>query len=180
MVRLFVDIETNAVGSFRPPTQYPMQVAYIVTDDSGNEIIRKGSTLVSGATEIGEFQKIFTLDQVNKEGVPPEEAVEMVLKDIDPEKTMIVAHNLDFDIGILLNHANSEQKKKLRKMSKYDTMKMGTCICKIPNKNGYSDYKYPKLCELASHYNISTQDIQLHNAEVDTEVTRKCFVLMKK
>ena len=56
---------------------------------------------------------------------------------------------------------------------------MGTHICKLPNKNGYSDYKYPRLSELASHYGISTEGVQLHNAEADTEVMRKCFVKMR-
>ena len=180
-MRLFVDIETNAVGSFRPPTQYPMQIACIVADDTGDEVIERRSTLVSGATKINkEFQNIFTLEKVNKEGIVPEEAVEMVLRDIDPEKTMIIAHNLDFDLGILLNHANAEQKKKLRRMSTYDTMKMGTPMCKLPNSSGYSKYKYPKLEELASHFGVSTKDKQLHNAEVDTEIMRKCFVKMRK
>ena len=176
---LFIDVETNAVGSFRPPTQFPMQVAFIVSDNTGTEIYRKGSTLVAGATKIGKFQKMLTLEQVNREGVSPEDAIEMVLKDLNPAKTMIVAHNLDFDLGILLNHANPEQKKKLRKMSKYDTMKVGAYLCKLPNQNGYSDYKYPALSELAFHFNISTENVQLHNAEEDVEVMRKCFVNMR-
>ena len=125
---------------------------------------------------IGRCSHVHTLARFVRVGV----TVEMLLKDIDPEETMIVAHNLDFDLGILLNHANPEQKKKLRKMSNYDTMKMGTHICKLPNKNGFSDYKYPRLSELASHYDISTEDVQLHNAEADTEIMRKCFVKMRK
>jgi len=178
-MRLFIDIETNAVGNFRPPTQYPMQIACILSDDTGNEVIERRSTLVSGATKINKkFQNIFTLEEVNREGIVPEEAVEMVLRGIDPENTMIIAHNLDFDLGILLNHANSEQKDKLRRMSTYDTMKMGTSMCKLPNSSGYSKYKYPNLEELAYHFGVSTKDKQLHNSEVDTEIMRKCFVKM--
>ena len=164
---IFVDIETNAIGSFRPPTQYPIQLAFVHTDISG-KVIRRGDTFISGATKINRrHQKLFTLKDVNgPQSVTPQKAIGMLLHGITkPAEITLVAHNIEFDRALLISHADSSQREKLHKMSVYDTMKAGTSI-------------YPKLSELANHLNVDIGDKTLHNATDDVEVTRQCFISM--
>lgn len=175
---IFVDIETNAIGSFRPPTQYPIQLAFIQTDISG-KVIRSGDTFISGATKINRrHQKLFTLEDANgPQSITPQKAIEMLLHEIrNPAAVTLVAHNIEFDRGLLIRHADSSQREKLNKMSIYDTMKEGASICRLPGR--YGDYKYPKLSELADRLNVSIVGKTLHNAVDDVEVTRRCYMLM--
>lgn len=55
----------------------------------------------------------------------------------------------------------------------YDTMIRMTDFCQLPYS--YSEYKWPKLVELAAILDIDTDDIKWHLSSSDVEVTARCF-----
>lgn len=179
---LFVDIETNAVGTFRPPRQYPLQLAFQLTDISGAKILAIGDTLISGATDINEGrQKIITLEMINGSvAMTVFDAIELLLSSvISFETTTLVSHNAEFDLGILLHFARGDQHVRLKRLSVFDTMVAGTPICRLPKRSTRGGmYKFPRLSELAKHFSVDISSLQLHNAVDDCEIMRQCVVLM--
>lgn len=90
----------------------------------------------------------------------------------------IVAHNGDFDRQFIIATAAREGYMYGTKGWKpmIDTMKTTTEICKIPCYSRRSGYKWPKLIELAECLQINTDDINLHDASADVELTKRCFI----
>ena len=102
---IFVDVETNGIGTFRPPTQTITQLSFIKTDKLGN-IICKYSNLIKGAVELADIpQVVFTLDQLNNEGVDLKDALLEFQKAVE-DNPLFVAHNVDFDLVILKRNAD--------------------------------------------------------------------------
>ena len=100
---IFVDVETNGIGTFRPPTQTITQLSYIKTDDNRN-IIKTYSKLIKGATELADIsQVVFTLDQINKEGVELKDALLEFQNELE-DYPCFIAHNAEFDFLILKNN----------------------------------------------------------------------------
>ena len=75
--------------------------------------------------------------------------------------------------------------KQLFPAGRIDTMKHFTDICKLPNTRRKPGYKYPKLSEVAEHYNVSLDKVaryasmifcsdcsQLHDSRVDTALNK--------
>lgn len=112
----------------------------------------------------------------------------------------MVAHNIKFDIGVLsinldrLRTTNQEAVALLDKIGNieiYCTQEEGTPITKLEFKNNryttsnhrsssstpaVKKYKYPKLCELYSHYFEDKFDE--HCAESDTMACARCYFKM--
>ena len=169
---LYIDVETNGIGDFRPPTQRVVQLAYILGDIHQSEFIHNVEYLKKNGKDfdgmIGDFYT--------------------VLK----ESTHIVAHNIDFDLGCLVNELKKRTTyKKLKDDPKYypiveeickkpliDTMKETVKICKLEGK--YKSYKWPKLEELYEFCFEEKPDIILHDALNDCIITRKCLNMLTK
>lgn len=98
--------------------------------------------------------------------------------------TLIVAHNVKFDIGFLQAEF-SYQDRIFKYNDTFDTMKFFVPICKLLRSN-HSGYKYPKLTELTEFldiysYDITTNCIKLfnnasafHDARYDTTALYLC------
>ncbi len=113
----------------------------------------------------------------DKEGVSLESVLYELTFDLFLTKK-IIAHNLEFDLPILLNNLKKFNMKKtiktIQEMGKFCTMKESTSILKIP---GYRGYKYPKLSELHNHY--FKRDFEgAHNARHDVDACARCFFKM--
>ena len=192
MIRyLIIDFETNGIGSFRPPTQYPIQVSYRLVDFACR-VIESYTTLIKGATDINWPEKLgeckWTVDQLNREGKTIDEVYNRIEKYLDND-TYIVGHNVDFDIGCLAYHT---KKDKIQYQKRICTMKKSREFCQLEYANSKKEekkkdnnapkkYKWPKLNELAEKLDITYESNDLHDAEYDVEITHKCLTeLLKK
>ena len=169
---IFVDVETNVIWSFKPPTQIITQLSFIKTDENRN-IINSYSKLIKGSTELADIpQVVFTLDQLNNEGVDLKDALLEFQKAVE-DSPLFVAHNVDFDLVILKRNAE-KLNIKLNLQEHFCTMKNSTNYCMI--KSDYSSkYKWPKLSELAEKMKIEFNPNNLHNSLEDVRILKDCF-----
>jgi len=180
---IVLDIETNGIGSFRPPTQTPIQVSFQHIDSAGN-VLMDYSEFIKGATEIRWGGSIgecpWSVNFVNNTGVSLSSCIKKIKECIDGD-TVIVGHNIDFDVGALMNSFSS---KTIYSTPRFCTMRSTTEFCKI-KKVGYGSkyggYKWPKLEELANSLHIGIEKEKFHDSKYDVEITKKCFTeLLKK
>ena len=92
----------------------------------------------------------------------------------------LVAHNINFDVNIILSELYRNNSlntiKLLLSKNLYCTMINGKNIAKVTFKNS-TNIKLPKLIELYKHfYNEEFQDA--HNAEADVYACAKCYFKM--
>lgn len=92
---------------------------------------------------------------------------------------LIVAHNIEFDIPIVLSELHrAGLPKHIERMPTYCTMVSSTNYCAIPhwNRNGY---KWPTLDEL--HKKLFGQGHEYsHDAKADLSACAKCFFRMQE
>jgi len=165
-----LDIETDGVGTFRPPKQRPIQLSYEILDNDFN-IVKTYNSYINGVDRIEYGDK--TVEFINDNGKNKEEVFERLLSDISMD-TIMVGHNVEFDLGCLENMMGY-----IFSNEKIDTMKISTDICKMPPFK-YGKYKFPKLEELANFLKIEINKSRLHDSEYDVYVTRECFKDLKK
>jgi len=183
---LFFDTETTGLPKkYNAPMDdfdnWPrlVQVAWILFDKEGKEIVNKNyiikpegfvipkeSSLIHGITHKKALKEGCELCDVLSE-----------FESLVEEADCLIAHNIDFDEKIMgsellrIGNLNCFANK-----NKFCTMKASTNYCAISGNYGY---KWPKLEEL--HYKLfETNFDKAHNAQVDIEITAKCFWEMKK
>jgi DNA polymerase III alpha subunit (gram-positive type) len=169
---IFVDVETNGIGTFRPPTQTITQLSFIKTDKLGN-IICKYSNLIKGAVELADIpQVIFTLEQLDKDGISLNQAL-CDLKIAMEDEPIFIAHNAEFDFSIIKRDA--ELLSIPIKFKKYFcTMKNSIDFCKLKSDKNIN-YKWPKLSELAEKLEIKYDESKLHDSSEDVRILKECF-----
>ena len=182
---LYIDVETNGIGDFRPPTQRVVQLGYIMGYIQQSDFINDVEDVSPHVPHP------YNVEYLKKNGTDFDEVIDnfySVLKD----STHIVAHNIDFDLGCLVNELKKRTVyKKLKDDPKYypiveeickkpliDTMKETVKICKLQGK--YKSYKWPKLEELYEFCFEEKPDIVLHDALNDCIITRKCLNMLTK
>ena len=172
------DLETNGIGSFRPPTQTITQIAFIKFNSDG-EILDQYSTVVKGATRINSLIPAvkITMKQIENEGVEPIVAYTRFLDAIDDDM-IIYTHNADFDVN-LLKRALQDTTMEFPNNQIICTMKSSSDFCKI-RKTGYAakygGYKWPSLSELAKRLNIENNNNNFHDALYDCQITKECIL----
>lgn len=100
---------------------------------------------------------------------------------------MIIGHNVSFDLNVIkaeiLRIKGPDNALFCKKENIiFDTMKIGTNICKIPNTsfltNKIQPYKYPTLDEL--YYKLFNKHFyNQHNAMSDIQATYDCYYKLK-
>lgn len=175
---LFFDTETNAHGRMsKPVTQTLMQLAWVVTDESG-QISSIDNRIVKGADYVGPHSPHdLTPAYVEEHGEDPAEVLaefEASVNSVVASGGRLVAHNADFDIGVL-EHARGAPFSDHVTSATYCTMKDVNVInfCGMRNKRG--SFKYPRLSELYKILFHKNPDETLHDALGDTHVLRKSF-----
>jgi len=175
---LFFDTETNAIGRMSPPvTQTLMQLAWIITDESGT-IQETRNILVRGAKRTGPFcPHTLTPEQVNATGSDPEEVVREFMEAAERVITsggLLVAHNAGFDVGVL-EHAGNCQLSPTLGDAVFCTMRSSDVMshCNLTNRRG--SLKSPKLSELYTVLFGEPPSETLHDALGDTRVLCKSF-----
>lgn len=117
-----------------------------------------------------------TQEYAEKNGVDFNILVTFLKTHIDPDNTLLLAHNSGFDINVLKSELYRRNEKELcnllDKCNVLCTMKSTQNILKIPGR--YKSYKYPKLIELYKYcYPDDNEVLNLHNALDDTRLMYK-------
>ena len=178
MNHIFIDTETNGFGSFRPAKQSILQISWIFNK------IERDFYISDCAKKINpKVPHNITIEQIQKEGKKFKEVMKILLKDL-LKTDVIVAHNIDFDIGCIKNQINTtigknnELSKKIceifEKNEKFCTMKRSTKFCAI--RFEFGGYKWPKLSELHFKLFNSFPKGKLHDSMYDVQILEKCFI----
>ena len=121
-----------------------------------------------------------TTERAKKEGISLHKVLPQFNCDLE-KATMIIAHNLDFDLpSVNTEFLRSKLETNLHKKQKFCTMKSPKIVncCKLPSPSGYG-YKWPTLNQLHSHL-FGTGFSGSHNASADVEACAKCFFELRK
>lgn len=180
----FFDCETTGlprVRFFSPEVagEWPhlVQIAWARYDPRGNaeeshcHIIRpEGFRIPEDATRIHGISHA----QAVRAGRLLAEVLDEFLEAADAPGTVVVAHNLDYDLGVV----GSELVRLQRPLGFLDTpgictMKGATELCRIPRLGGYG-YKWPTLEELHA-FVFGTSYEGAHNAARDLDACARCF-----
>lgn len=179
--KLVIDVETNGIGAFRPPSQTIVQLAYGAFERADD--LRTTSRIVRGAREVHPAAHSLhgiSVERCDSEGVELGEAVAGLLDEME-HCGVVVGHNVQFDIGCILHNLAAAglagQRDRFKSMvdsrEVFCTMKSGTFLCALPAPWG--GYKYPKLEELYRELYGQVPSVALHDAENDCAVTAACY-----
>lgn len=199
---LFFDTETtglpaNYKAHFSDVNNWPrvVQLAWMLTNEEGKvltqacDIIRPDGyqippNMIHGISqEKAEEVGVSMLAAFNTFADAAFSEREGALAIVDALPTL-VAHNIGFDLPIVsaeLMRLNQEKIAKLfnRQLKQQCTQAIGTNYCKLPNKNGYSGYKWPRLSEL--HQILFNEGFDgAHDAMNDVKATARCFFELKR
>lgn len=185
---LYLDVETTGVGSFRPPTQRMLQLAWIV--DDGNEVCENSHLISDLGADFFVSPHVphdITPERCRREGVPFAAAFGALMVDLR-RSAAVVAHNLDFDWGTLLNETRlrgleaEEAELAGLRIDKLCTMRSTVGLCGLkPNRTKrFSGFKLPKLSEL--HVKLLGEEPaeRLHDALNDCRVLRRCHIALRR
>ena len=184
---LFIDTETTGLpkSASNDFEKWPrvVQLAWSLYDNDGNResvnsfiiyptdfVIPQDSAKIHG----------ITTERAKKEGISLHKVLPQFTYDVD-KATMIIAHNLDFDLpSVNTEFLRCKLKTNLLKKQKFCTMKTSKIVncCKIPSPSGYG-YKWPTLSQVHSHL-FSTEFSGSHNAGADVEACAKCYFELRK
>lgn len=165
------DIETDGLIVNK---SYPniVQISWMIIDFDG--VVHKKNNLFINC-EFNENSSAFKINKLKPElikqlGKEPIEAYQIVINDLKHCHTL-VAHNIDFDYGVLFNEFKKYNLKNIPyDKEKFCTMKWGQKELAKEDEN----IKYPKLTELYKHL-FNHEITQLHNANSDVIILSKCF-----
>lgn len=188
---LFFDTETTGIpNSFHAPItdilNWPrlVQIAWIITDEDGNELKKRKHLIEPNGFLIPEDATAvhgITTEQALQEGIPLQSALVEFMSDLNCSE-LIVGHNIDYDINIVgaeLYRLNMEYNDLVKK-NKICTMKKSVDYCAIPNPNAYyGGYKWPKLEELYRKL-FNCDILGAHDALIDIQAAKKCYFELKK
>lgn len=183
------DTETNGKINYKAPSDHPnkypriTQLAFMVFDENEQEAFSFSSLIKPDDWTIPK-EKFFidnnmSTERCEEEGIPLLDAI-AIFKEYCEQCKYKIAHNISFDGPVIYsefrryNIAEFENKPK-----SVCTMKSSTKFCALPNQNGYSGYKWPKLEEL--HQILFDCNFDgAHDALADVEATAKCFFELVK
>ena len=187
---IFFDTECNGLPKYYNvdvciTSNWPrlIQLAWIVTDESGNVLKRQSHIIYpQGFNIIEPIAKLtrITTERAQREGVDLYSVLTEFMEDVNDAK-LLIAHNIDFDkkvVGCELYRENMDYDSLLNK-SMVCTMQKSTNFCAIPSNGNHAGYKWPKLEELHQKL-FGTIFSGAHDAMSDVEATRKCYFELKK
>lgn len=174
---IYIDVETNGIGPFRPAQQRVVQLAWLIEKT-------EKSYFISGVSSVSyKVPHPYDVDFLEENGLEFDTVIRDFYEDLK-KATHIVAHNASFDIGCILNEFRLRKSVtpllddislEIKKKTVIDTMKKTVNICKLDGKYGY---KWPKLEELYEFCFKSKPDLILHDALNDCIVTRDCLNML--
>jgi DNA polymerase III epsilon subunit-like protein len=183
---MFFDTETTGLPKYRDqaykgPGNWPhiVSIAWIVLDNNFIPI-KKEYFIIKPRWEIPqESVRIhgITYEKALQEGHDLKEVLDKFWADAQTEKKPLIAHNMDFDLNVLVNAELWDLGRKYPSLNKtYCTMELTRNILKLPGNYGY---KNPKLSELFE-FIFKKKATGLHNSLKDTELLVEIFLGSKE
>ena len=135
---------------------------------SAHGLRAKGILVTGAASGIGRA----TAERLLAEGVPVAQVLSEYTEAVNSGR-VVVAFNAQFDTKVLrgeLRRAGIDD--RFEKTPNICTMRASTDICRLPGKRGY---KFPKLAEACTHFNIKqeAQHTSLDDARACAEILRR-------
>lgn len=156
-----------------------VQIAWLVTDNDGNEI-KSAEYIIkpNGFSIPKEASRIhgITTALANKLGVDLKPVLEEIAEDISVSATLF-AHNMQYDEKILgAEFLRMGLANHLDKKPRLCTMQASTSFCQIPGPYGN---KWPKLQEL--HAKLFQNEFDhAHSALADVRACSKCYFELRR
>ena len=191
---LVFDVETTGLLPTKPTDEIPhiIQLSFALYDTDKNKMVHIYNAYVKLPSSVNIRPIItditgITREKLDSEGVKITEAIDEFYHAYK-KADMIVAHNLHFDISMILMDGcpvvhelhgifDFDVLKKAGKQL-YCTMQSGVDLCKLERSNSRGTYlKQPKLSELYSCL-FGKEPENLHNSAVDVAVCLRCFLKM--
>lgn len=169
---VFLDLETNGIGSFSPPTQIPTQISYMIFTHDGEKLIERDRIIKGATTRNNDIPNSLSIETLEREGKPVGDVLEEFYSFISPID-IIICHNASFDIGLIYRYKSPPF--PLRNV--ICTMKDTVEFCSIPTSYGY---KWPKLKELAMKTNVEFEEEKFHDSLYDVEMLQRSFFQLKQ
>lgn len=156
-----------------------VQVAWEAYDVRGRKIVAKSHVIRPDGFKIPkDAQRIHGISTMiaKRIGAPVADVLDEFM-DVLGESSVLVAHNLSFDTGILgAEFHRIGTKRPFRHVIQICTMKEATDYCALPGPYGS---KWPKLEEL--HYKLFRKRVkEAHDAGADAATCAKCFFELKR
>lgn len=183
---LFFDVETTGIpinwkASYTETENWPriIQIAWMLIDEF-EQVIEINSEIIKPTNFVIPTSSIkihgITTEQAMKVGKDLDSVLTSFKKSMELA-TLVVAHNISFDINVVgAEFYRLYKHNPLTEIKSFCTMESSLNICKIRNGGGY---KYPKLQELYS-FLFNQNYHQTHDALSDTIATSKCFFEIKR
>ncbi len=186
---LFFDTETTGLPNFNneltdPSQPHIVQLACLLTDETGREMITFKSPIIPEGFTIDEAGRAFEVNKISNQiardyGITMRQALAM-FKMFESKATLKVAHNYRFD-GFLLKAAHARQGMEpiAPPIEKFCTMKAITDILKLPPTSAMvaAGFDKPKSAKLSEAYEYCTgkQHDNAHDALADVRACKEVF-----
>jgi DNA polymerase III epsilon subunit-like protein len=173
------DTETTGLPKSREavekkPNNWPhlVSISWVVLDSETNEILKERNYIIKPMNWVIPSESTMihgiTTEYATKCGVDLYSAISEFITE---ECEMIVAHNLEFDISVVVNAVLWDLKLQFPpiRARQMCTMKLGRDLCMLPGN--YGKYKYPKLKEF--YYCVFSRvpnESELHNSLYDVKI----------
>lgn len=191
MKLLIFDTETTGLPKTRSPAEknannwpHIVSISWVILDSETNHIIKERNYYIKpNGWAIPEAS-------INIHGITEEIAMQKginlfdaMIEFVGEKCDMWVAHNLEFDINVIVNAVLWDLKLQFPVITqrKVCTMLLGKTICKLPGMYKNS-YKAPKLKELYYHvFKKYPDELMLHSSIYDvyvlTDIIKNCSEL---
>lgn len=176
MKLLFFDTETTGLPksrepAYKGPNNWPhiVSISWVLQD--GDRMERKSFIIRPNGWTIPE-------ESTRIHGITHDRAVtegsflsDVMLQFLLVEHDYIIAHNLDFDLNVIINACLWDLGIAMPDFGRrFCTMKFSTDLLRLPLGNGRSGWKSPKLSELYKYVMNKDPQGQLHSSDYDTEL----------
>lgn len=186
MLACLFDTETTGLYDYRAPATADhqpdvVQLCAMLCDKE--RVYSAVNLFVHADTEIPpEAHAVHRIDRAMTERVGVTRLRACQLLDSFARKAdIIVGHNVDFDINIMLtaNYREGGQGLALKK-TRFCTMKNSTELCKLPNPKFPTKFKWPSLQEAYTILVDSRGFSGAHDAMADARATYELFRILHK
>lgn len=190
MKLLIFDTETTGLPlkklpAEKEPDNWPhiVSISWVILDSFTNEILSQQNFIIKPSNWRVPMESTaihgISHDMAERTG---NDLSYVISKFLAEEYDILVAHNIEFDMNVLVNAIKWDLQLSLPLFPKQIcTMKLSKNMCKLQGKYGF---KYPKLKELYFHaFQILPFEARLHNSMYDvlvlTELVQKFAPLRK-
>lgn len=194
---LFFDTETTGKWNKRKPSAHPDQPrivqigAMLVDSETRAEVMRLDVIVYQDIASFSDeafvnFQGASQVHGMTQEKIEAlgvnENATLDIFCDMVDRADLLVAHNIQYDVGVINNAAQILSGNSAMTVfggkPQFCTMKAAIPVCKFPNKNGFGSYGWPKL-EDAVRKLLEREPTAAHSAIGDVIDCRDLFFYLQ-